>query len=112
LRSKQGKAKWERSESNVPILVLVLLVDAAHKRRSGWQDFIDENEDRFLRGKLNALADNIDELTDGEVGGYQVLLLVDSSDIALLNLLAYDRNTIRVLLSLWKDDVRWYSRML
>lgn len=65
----------------------VLVVDRAHERSSRWQDLIDEDENGFLRRQLNALTDDIDKLTDGEVGGYQVFLLVDSSNIRFLNLL-------------------------
>ncbi len=51
------------------ILVLVFLVYRAHKGGSGRQDLIDEDEDSLLGRQLNALADNVDELTDGKVGG-------------------------------------------
>lgn len=59
----------------------MLLVNAAHQRRSRRQDLINENEDGLLWGELYTLADNIDELADGQVGGDQIFLLVDSSDI-------------------------------
>ena len=49
------------------VLVLVFLVDAAHERSGGWQHLIDEDEDRLLGAQLNALADDIDELTDSQV---------------------------------------------
>lgn len=49
------------------ILVLVLLVDAAHQGSGGWQHLIDEDEDGLLWAQLDALADDIDELTDGQV---------------------------------------------
>ena len=66
----------------------VLLVDGAHERSCWWQDFIDEDKDGFFRRELDALADDIDKLTDSEIGGYQVFLLVDSSNVGFLNLLA------------------------
>ena len=72
------------------VLVLVLLVDAAHEGGGGWQDLVDEDEDGLLRRKLNALADHVDELSDSEVGGDQVLLLVDGGDVRLLDLFADD----------------------
>lgn len=75
---------------DIPILVLVLFVDAAHERGGGWQDFVDEDEDGLLGRKLDSLADDVDELADSEVCWDQVLLLVDSSDVALLDLLADD----------------------
>ena len=71
----------------------MLLVDGAHERSSRWQDLIDEDEDGFLRRELDALADNIDKLTDSEVGGDQVFLLVDGSNVGFLNLLTDHLNT-------------------
>jgi hypothetical protein len=72
------------------VLVLVLLIDRGHQRGGRRQDLIDEDEDGLLRRELDALADHVDELADGEVGGDQVLLLVDSRDVRLLHLLADD----------------------
>ena len=63
------------------VLILVLLIYRAHQSSCGWQDLIDEDEDGLLGRKLDALADNVDELTDGEIGWNEVLLLVDGGDI-------------------------------
>jgi len=81
------------------ILILVLLIDAAHESCSGWQDLIDEDEDCLLWGELYALADYVDELTDCEVGRDQILLLVDRGNIRLLDFLADDWDTVGVLLA-------------
>lgn len=68
----------------------MFFVDAAHES-CGWRKhFIDENEDGLLGGELDTLADHIDELTDGEISWNEVLLLVDGSDVRLLDLLADD----------------------
>ncbi len=67
---------------------LVLLVDTAHERSSGWQDLIDEDEDGFLWRELDALTDDIDKLANCEVCGHQVFLLVDRCDVRFLNFLA------------------------
>ena len=48
----------------------MLFVNAAHECSSGWEDFVDEDEDGFLWAKLDALADDIDELSDCEVCWY------------------------------------------
>jgi hypothetical protein len=77
----------------------VLLVDAAHESCCRWQDFINEDEDGLFRAELDSLSDNVDKLADGEICRYQVLLLVDSSDIRLLGLLTDDWNTVGVLLT-------------
>jgi len=63
------------------VLILVLLVYRAHESGCRWQNLIDEDEDGLLGRQLNALADHVDELTDGEVGRDQVLLLVDGRDV-------------------------------
>ena len=72
---------------------LVFLIDGAHERSSRWQDLVDEDEDGLLRRELNPLTDHIDELTNGEVGGNKVLLLVDGSNIGFLHLLTDDLET-------------------
>nr|GFD56530.1 hypothetical protein [Tanacetum cinerariifolium] len=53
------------------VLILVLLVYRAHKSGCGRQDLIDKDEDGLLGRQLDALANNIDELADSEVGGDQ-----------------------------------------
>ena len=76
----------DRGRRNSPILILVLLVDAAHERSGGRQDLIDEDEDGLLRGELDPLADHVHELAHGEVGWYEVLLLINRRDVALRDL--------------------------
>ncbi len=66
----------------------MLFVDTAHECSSRWQDLIDEDEDGFLRRQLDALADDIDELADGEIAGHQVLLLVDGCNVRFLDFFA------------------------
>jgi len=68
----------------------VLLVYGAHQGGGGRQDLVDEDEDGLLGRQLDALADDVDELADGQVGGDQVLLLVDGGDVRLFDLLADD----------------------
>lgn len=77
------------------ILILVLLVDAAHEGGSGRKDLIDEDEDSLLGGKLDALADHVDKLANSEIGRDEVLLLVDGSDVRLLDFLADDLSRVR-----------------
>lgn len=59
----------------------MFLVDAIHKCGRWRQDLIDEDEDSLLGRKLDALADNVNELADSQVAGDQIFLLVDSRDI-------------------------------
>lgn len=59
----------------------MLLINARHQSSGRRKDFIDEDEDGLLRGELNALANDIDELPDGEICWYQILLLINSGDI-------------------------------
>lgn len=72
------------------ILILVLFVNAAHEGRSRREHLVDEDEDGLLWRELDALADDVNELTNGEICGNQVLLLVDGCDVGLLDLLADD----------------------
>lgn len=59
----------------------MLFIDGAHQRRGGWQHLINKDEDGLLWRELDAFADDIHELADGEVGGDQIFLLVDGCDI-------------------------------
>ena len=45
----------------------MLLVDRAHQRCGWWQNLVDEDENSLLWGELDALADDIDELSHREV---------------------------------------------
>lgn len=63
------------------IFILVLFIDGAHERSGRWQHLINEDENGLLGRKLDALANNIDELANGEVGRHQVLLLIDGRDV-------------------------------
>lgn len=75
---------------NIPILVLVLFVDAAHEGGGRRENLIDEYEDGLLGGQLDALPDDVDELAYGEICGYEILLLINSSDVGLFDLFADD----------------------
>lgn len=66
----------------------MFLIDAAHQCSRRREDLIDEDEDGLLRRKLDALADDVDELADGKVGGDEILLLVDGGDVGFLDFFA------------------------
>ena len=68
----------------------MFVVDTAHECSGGWQDLINEDEDGLLWAELDSLANNIDELTNCQVGGDKVFLLIDGCDVGLLDLLADD----------------------
>ncbi len=72
------------------VLVLVFLINRTHERCRRRQDLIHEDEYGFLRAKLDAFADDIDELAHGKVGRHQVLLLVDGRNIGFLDLFTND----------------------
>ena len=50
-----------------PIFIFMFLIDRAHKCRCGRKHFIDEDEDGLFRGKFNAFANDIAELSDRQV---------------------------------------------
>lgn len=86
------RGAWEENVRDVQeaIIILMLFINTAHEGSSWWEHFIHENEDGLFRGELNTLADHVDELTDCQVGRHEVLLLVDGSDVRLLNFLTDD----------------------
>ena len=74
----------------------MLLVDAAHQRGGRRQHLIDEDEDGLFRAELDAFTDDVDELSDRQVGGDEVFLLVDGCYVRLLHLLADDGDAVGV----------------
>ena len=82
----------------------MLFVDARHQRSSRRQDLIDEDENRLLRAELDALADNINELTDGEVSGDKILFLVDGCNVGFFHLFADDGDAVGVFLALDRTE--------
>ena len=84
--------RYDNDSRNIqePILVLVLLIDRAHERGRRRKHLIHEDEDGLLRGELDALADDVDELADGQVRGDEVLLLVNGRDVGFFDFFADD----------------------
>lgn len=68
----------------------MFLVDGTHEGSSRWQDLINVNEDSLLGSQTDALANYIDKLSDSEIGGHKVFLLVNSGNITLLDLFTND----------------------
>lgn len=68
----------------------MLLVNAAHQRRSRRKHLIDKDENGLFGRQLDALADDIHELADGEVCRDEVFLLIDGCDVGFLDLFADD----------------------
>jgi hypothetical protein len=83
----------------------MLLINRAHQSGSRRQHLIDEDEDGLLGRQLDALADYVDELAYGQVGGDKIFLLVDGRDVAFFDFLADYRDAIGIFLSL-EYDVR------
>lgn len=74
----------------------MLLVDAAHQSRCWGQDLVDKDENGLLGRQLNALANDVNKLSDSKIRGYKILFLVDGGNVALLYLFADDlRETSR-----------------
>jgi hypothetical protein len=55
---------------NIPILILVFLIDAAHERSGGRENLVNEDKDGLFRRELDALANHVHELADSEIGRY------------------------------------------
>ena len=75
----------------------MLLVDVRHLHCSRREFVVDENEYRRIRSELDALADDVNELTDRQVRRHQVIVLVDVCNRSLVALFGDDRNSIRIL---------------
>ena len=91
----------------------MLLIDGAHERSSRWQDLVDEDEDGFLRRELDALANDIDELANSEVGRDKIFLLVDGCNVRFLDFLADDLDadsSIRMLY--YSEDELWKAGLM
>ena len=70
------------------ILILMLFIDGAHECGCGWQNLIDEDEDGFFWAELDALANHVDKLSDGQVGWDKVFLFVDCGNVGFFDLFA------------------------
>ena len=65
------------------------LIKGSHGGRSWWNGIVDEEKEGFLGSQMNSLPDEEVELTNCQVRGYQVLLLVQLTNVSLGSLL-YD----------------------
>lgn len=70
------------------VIVFMLFVNAAHQSCGGRKHLVDEDEDGLLGRQLDTLADDVDELADGEIGRDEIFLLVDGGNVGFLNLFA------------------------
>jgi len=77
----------------------MLVPDAAHQCCSGRQYLVDENEDGLFWRELDTFANDVHKLSDSQVCGNEILLLVDGRDIGFLDLLADDRDAISIFLA-------------
>lgn len=76
----------------------MLLVNTAHQRCSRRKHLIDKDENRLFGRQLDALADHVHELADGEICGDEVFLLIDGCDVGFLDFFADDLKLIRDML--------------
>mmetsp|Transcript_32053 Transcript_32053/g.46827 ORF Transcript_32053/g.46827 Transcript_32053/m.46827 type:complete len:246 (-) Transcript_32053:379-1116(-) len=86
------------SDVQKAVLVLLLLIDLRHQTSSGRKHVVDKDEDSLLGRQLDALADHVHELTDSQISGHEVFLLVDVGEIAASSLLYNHGDSIGVLL--------------
>lgn len=76
------------------VLLVMFLVQGAHGSRCWWNDVVHKEEEGILGTQVDALANEEVELTDGQVGRHQVLLLVQITDARLGSLLDDDGHTV------------------
>ena len=79
------------------VLVLLFLVDSAHECCVGRYGIAAEEEECFLGSEFDALANDVMELSDGEVAGNEIFLLVDLGHFGAVGLFADDGNAIGIL---------------
>lgn len=110
------RERRERAERSV----LVLFVDCAHEGPGRRQHLVDKDKDGLFRCEFDPFPDHVDKLcafwrgsgsvyerpygkereggahlTDGEIGGDEVLFLVDGGDVTLVCLFADDLSVVR-----------------
>lgn len=68
----------------------MFFVNTAHERRGRRKHLVHKNKYGLLWGQLDSLANDVNELTDRQVGWYQIFLFVNSGNVALFDLLADD----------------------
>ena len=73
------------------------LIECSHGGRGGGECVVDEEEECVLRPQADPLPDEEVELSDRQVRGDQVLLLVQVAQPRLRGLLHDDRHTVRIL---------------
>jgi hypothetical protein len=85
-----ARRKQQARRNPMRILRPIKAPPPQYKPTRGRQHVLDKDEDGLLRRELDALADDVDKLADGEVGRHQVLLLVDVGDVGLFGALDDD----------------------
>jgi len=79
------------------VFFVVFLIEAAHGCRGGGNDIVDKEEEGVLGSKLDSLSDQEVKLADGQIGGNEVLLLVQLGDPSLGSFLHNDGNAVGIL---------------
>lgn len=74
----------------------------------GWQDVVDVYKDRLFRAKLDSSSNDINELTYRQVGGNEILLLIDHCNIAVFCFFANDWYPRWI----FSPDSFWFSKSL
>jgi hypothetical protein len=79
------------------IFVLLFFVDRGHERCIGRDVIIAKQKQSLFGGQLDTLANHVVELTDRQVGRYQILLLVDIGNVGPVGFFANHGDAVRVL---------------
>ena len=75
----------------------MLLVNGRHQSRRRRKRVVDKDENRLFSAQFNALSNDVHELPDGEIGGDEVLLLIQRRNVRLFRALDDDRDSVAVL---------------
>jgi hypothetical protein len=79
------------------IFVLLFLVDRGHERCIGRNVIVAKQKQSLFGGQLDSLTDHVVELTDRQVGRYQILLLIDIGNVGPVGFFTNHGDAVGVL---------------
>lgn len=84
----------------------MLLVNGRHQSRRRRKRIVHKDENRLFSAQFNALSNDVHKLSDGKIGGDEVLLLIQRRNVRLFRALDDDWDSVAVLAA----NARRFSR--
>jgi len=79
------------------VFIFVFVINCTNSWAGVRDNLIDKQENCFLRGQVDSFPDDPHELSYRDIGGNQVLPLVNIRDAWSFYFFHYDRNAVRIL---------------